>query len=232
MYSIILPIYNEAENLDKLIPELIKNLNGIVFEIIVIDDDSNDGSEEIIIKIKKNFENVVYKNRAGQSRSLGRSVWTGIQISKYNNLILMDCDFSHGIEEIKKMIFFQNNNNYDLICYSRFADFKPKKFNLRYSLSKIYNLILKPFLGLNTTDSLSGFFLFKKKILTDLPSDKIFYGYGDYYFRLLFFLKNKNIKFKELSFEWIDRKYGKSKTKFIHIFIRYTYEALKLRIGL
>ena len=232
MYSIILPIYNEAENLDKLIPELIKNLNGIVFEIIVIDDDSNDGSEEIIIKIKKNFENVVYKNRAGQSRSLGRSVWTGIQISKYNNLILMDCDFSHGIEEIKKMIFFQNNNNYDLICYSRFADFKPKKFNLRYSLSKIYNLILKPFLGLNTTDSLSGFFLFKKKILTDLPSDKIFYGYGDYYFRLLFFLKNKNIKFKELSFEWIDRKYGKSKTKFINIFIRYTYEALKLRIGL
>ena len=144
----------------------------------------------------------------------------------------MDCDFSHGIEEIKKMIFFQNNNNYDLICYSRFADFKPKKFNLRYSLSKIYNLILKPFLGLNTTDSLSGFFLFKKKILTDLPSDKIFYGYGDYYFRLLFFLKNKNIKFKELSFEWIDRKYGKSKTKFINIFIRYTYEALKLRIGL
>ena len=88
MYSIILPIYNEAENLDKLIPELIKNLNGIVFEIIVIDDVSNDGSEENIIKIKKNFENVVYKNRAGQSRSLGRSVWTGIQISKYNNLIL------------------------------------------------------------------------------------------------------------------------------------------------
>lgn len=232
MYSIILPIYNEEENLDKLIPELIKSLNGIVFEILVIDDDSTDRTEEIIIKIKKNFENVVYKNRAGQPRSLGRSVWTGIQISKYKNLILMDCDFSHGIEELKKMIFFQNNNNYDLICYSRFAEFKPKKFNLRYSLSKIYNLILKPFLGLNTTDLLSGFFLFKKKLLVDLPSDKIFYGYGDYYFRLLFFLKSKNIKFKELSFEWIDRKYGKSKTKFINIFIRYTYEALKLRIGL
>ena len=45
-------------------------------------------------------------------------------------------------------------------------------------------------------------------------------------------LKKKNIKFKELSFEWIDRKYGKSKTKFINIFVRYTYEALKLRIGL
>tara|TARA_B100000427_G_C15446590_1_gene567575 strand:+ start:171 stop:869 length:699 start_codon:yes stop_codon:yes gene_type:complete len=232
MYSIILPIYNERENLDELIPKLFKNFPEIDLEIIVVDDDSNDGTGKVVNVMKEKFTNLVYKNRKGETRSLGKSVLDGVKLSKYENLILMDSDFSHSVEDVKKMIFFQNNNNYDLICYSRFAEIKPDLFNLRYSLSKIYNYFLKPFLGLKTSDSLSGFFLIKKKLIQNLPQNKVFYGYGDYYFRLLFYIKKNNLKFKEMSFSWVNRKYGKSKTKFFNIFARYSYEAIKLRIGL
>ena len=232
MYSIILPIYNEIENMERLIPEIFETINIDKIEIIVVDDNSIDGSDKVILNLKKKYESLIYYKRPNQVRSLGKSVEDGIKISRYQYLILMDSDFSHGLEDLKEMINTHQKKQLDLICYSRFSNKKPHDFRLRYELSKYYNLILKPFLNLPTTDSLSGFFLVNKKKMKDLPNEKIFYGYGDYYFRLLHHINKKQINYEELSFKWKDRKYGKSKTKFINIFLRYTYEAIKLKLKL
>lgn len=230
MYSIILPIYNEVENMERLIPEIFETISIVNIEIIIVDDNSIDGSDKVILNLKKKYENLIYYRRPNQVRSLGKSVEDGIKISKYQYLILMDSDFSHGLEDLKEMINTHQKKQLDLICYSRFSNKKPYDFRLRYELSKYYNLILKPFLNLPTTDSLSGFFLVNKKKMKDLPNEKIFYGYGDYYFRLLHHINKKQINYEELSFKWKDRKYGKSKTKIINIFLRYTYEAIKLKL--
>ena len=230
MYSIVLPVYNEKDNLKILIPEIFGIINFVKVEVIIIDDDSDDGTEIFVNTELSKYEHLVYVNRKNENRSLGISVGEGINISKFDNIILMDCDLSHGLEDVVNLIKLHQNKNYDLICCSRFLDKRPNGFFLRYHLSKIYNYILKPFLSLPVLDNLSGFFLVKKKLLNDLKFDKIFYGYGDYYFRLLYYLNKKKISIIEMGFVWKDRKYGKSKTKFMKIFYNYTLEAIKLRI--
>ncbi|RPG99815.1 MAG: glycosyltransferase [Candidatus Pelagibacter sp. TMED118] len=227
MYSIILPVFNELENLKILIPEITKKLEDKKFEIVIVDDNSQDGTSEYF---KQPSEFIRYINRFNKEASLGASVGDGISISLYDNVILMDSDLSHRAEFLKDLISQKEKNNYDLVCCSRFMNDKPEIFSLRFYCSKIYCSILKPFLGIQTNDGLSGFFLLDKNKIKDANFDKIFYGYGDYYFRLLFQLKKIKVKFNVISFQWQDRSIGKSKTKFVKTFLNYTYEAIKLKL--
>ena len=63
-----------------------------------------------------------------------------------------------------------------------------------------------------------------------MPLSKIFYGYGEYYIRLLFYLQKKKITIKEMPVKYGVRKYGISKSKLVTMFVIYTYHALKLII--
>ena len=141
----------------------------------------------------------------------------------------MDSDFNHDPKDLLRIIDIQKKDNYDLICCSRFVNDKSEDFVLRHKLSKFYNLILKPFLNSKIKDNLSGFFLLKKKLLNELKLNKIFYGYGDYYFRLIFYLQKKTQKIYEMGIVYNDRKFGKSKTNFLKIFVKYTFQAIKLK---
>lgn len=227
MYSVILPVFNELENLKILLPEISKRLDGKIFEIIIVDDNSPDGTKEYF---KQTPANIKYINRENKEPSLGASVGDGILNSSYVNIILMDSDLSHRAEFLADLIIQKEKNNIDLICCSRFLDKKPDSFSLRFYCSKVYCLILKPFLGIQTNDGLSGFFLLDKNKINNANFKKIFYGYGDYYFRLLFYLKKIKVEYKVIGFQWQDRSIGKSKTKFISTFFNYTYEAIKLKI--
>ena len=79
-------------------------------------------------------------------------------------------------------------------------------------------------------DNLGGFFCISKKNLSKLPGKKIFYGYGEYFFRLLFFATKKNYSILEIPAVYNKRKSGKSKSKFIYMFYKYITEAFKLRL--
>ena len=95
-----------------------------------------------------------------------------------------------------------------------------------------YNYVLKPFLSSNVNDQLSGFFLIKKDSFKNLNFDEIFYGYGDFYFRLIYFMNKLNKKIYEFPIIYEERKFGVSKTKFLNIFLKYTFEAIKFRFFL
>ena len=58
--------------------------------------------------------------------------------------------------------------------------------------------------------------------------DKIFYGYGDFYIRLLFYMQKKNIRINEVPVRYGPRRFGQSKTKFVKILILYSFETIKL----
>ncbi len=228
MYSIILASYKESKNLDLLIDKIFFIFKRKV-EIIVVDDFSNDGTLEILKKKKKKFKNLNYLIRY-KDRGLAKSLCEGMLLSKKKNLIFMDCDFNHNPKDLLRLIKTFEQKNLDLVSGSRFKIVKYQDLNVRYILSYFYCLILSKFLGYKKTDSLSGFFVIKKKVLFKTNLKKIFYGYGDYFFRLIYFLNKKKFKIDEIQIKYGNRIYGFSKTDFIKTFLKYTYEAIKLRI--
>ena len=231
MYSIILPCYNERDNLKLLIIEIKNILKNINFEIIIIDDNSEDGTEQMITENFSKMQNLKFIKRENKKKSLGKSVLEGILEAKNNHVIVMDSDFNHDPNDLLKIIETQMKHHYDIICCSRFIDKKSRNLVLRYKLSEYYNLLLKPFINSKIKDNLSGFFLINKQLLGNLKLNKIFYGYGDYYFRLLFYLQKKNNKIYEMGIIYNERKYGKSKTRFLRIFLKYTFQAIKLKFN-
>ena len=133
-YSVILPTLNEAGHKVKLIEKIKFNFLEIKeeFEIILVDDNSTDGTVDIITKMAKNYENIQFFLRKGLKKNLANSINLGIQKSKYENIIWMDADFQHPPDYFK---FFHNyQNKYDLIIFSRFL-----KNSKRYFEDKKYN---------------------------------------------------------------------------------------------
>ena len=227
MYSIILPSFKEVKNLNILIDKIF-NISK-KFEIIVVDDFSNDGTLEMLKNKKKIFKNFKYFIRY-KNKSLSRSIYEGILLTSRKNVIVMDCDFNHNPTDIIKLIEKFEKKKLDFISGSRFKNVKLKNLKTRFIFSYFYCLILSKFLGFKSTDSLSGFFIVKKNVLKNLNLKKIFFGYGDYFFRLIYFLNKKNNKLDEIQIKYGNRVYGTSKTNFLGVFLKYTKEAIKLKL--
>ena len=229
MYSIILPSYNEKENLPLLITKIKFFLKNKKFNIYIIDDHSDDDTEEAIRKKFQSDKRILFTARKRYPRSLGRSVGEGILMSKNDKIIVMDTDFNHNPKYLLTLINQHEKFNYSLVCGSRFLNTKPNKLKSRYKMSKIYNLIMRPIMRSKISDNLSGFFFIDRRIIDKQLFNKIFYGYGDYYIRLLYYMqKTSNLNIKEISIVYDERKFGLSKTKFINIFFKYTFEIIKL----
>ena len=227
MYSIILPSFKEVKNLNLLIDKIFNMSKK--FEIIIVDDFSNDGTLEMLKDKKKLFKNIKYLIRY-KNKSLSRSIYKGILLTSKRNIIVMDCDFNHNPKDILKLIKNFEKKKLDFISGSRFKNVNLKKLKTRFIFSFFYCLILSKFLGFKSTDSLSGFFIIKKNILQKMNLRKIFYGYGDYFFRLIYYINKKSKKLDEIQINYGNRIYGSSKTNFLGVFLKYTKEAIKLKI--
>ena len=116
MISIIVPTYNESKNIHKFI----RNIKKLKFnyELIFVDDNSNDNSYLIFKKIKNKKINFLIRKSA--KKDLSKSVILGVQKAKYENVMVMDCDLQHSLKDanLMKKIFFKNK--LDLVIGSRF----------------------------------------------------------------------------------------------------------------
>ena len=227
MYSIILPSFKEEKNLNLLIDKIFSISKK--FEIIIVDDFSNDGTLEMLKNKKKLFKNIKYLIRY-KNKSLSRSIYEGILLTSKRNIIVMDCDFNHNPKDILKLIKNFEKKKLDFISGSRFKNVNLKNLKTRFIFSFFYCLILSKFLGFKSTDSLSGFFIIKKNILQKMNLRKIFYGYGDYFFRLIYYINKKSYKLDEIQIKYGNRIHGFSKTSFLGVFLKYTKEAIKLKV--
>ncbi len=217
-YSVILPTFNEVGHIDHLIRDIYniffdKNKN---FEIIIVDDGSNDGTIEKVNKLKKEINNLNLILRLNKSNSLVDSLNEGISASKYNNIIWLDADYSHPPKYISEIIKKNDENDYDLIFFSRFLiDSKRYYHDSKYkqkpidTLSIYLNKMCNFFLFNDLYDYTSGYISIKK----DFLQKNILKGYyGDYFIRLLVDAKNNKLKIIELPFVELDRRSGTSKT--------------------
>ena len=119
--SLILPVFNEVENLKLLIPMIENTLSSLVddYEVIIVDDNSNDGTDNLIKNIYSNRLVLIERNGAN---SLPLSILDGIKASKYEHILWMDADGSMPVEELSNLISKKEQNPDSVIIGSRFVE--------------------------------------------------------------------------------------------------------------
>jgi len=207
--SIIIPILNEKKNLKKLIDSIKTYLKKKRYEIIFVDDNSDDFPALVIKKYKSAFIRHILRNNC--TRDLSKSCFLGIEESKYKNILIMDGDLQHDPIYINLMTNLYFKNNYDFVIASRNFDKIINLSNTRLFASKIITKIFSFFLEPKLVDPMSGFFIFKKKIY--LKNKNKLFGKGYKILADLIF-SNKNFRFKEVEIKFAKRFYGKSKINF------------------
>ena len=226
-FSIIIPIFNEKNNILPLSSKIVSNLKNYKYEVIFVDDSSNDGSKKILLKLNKKYKNFKVIFRKKKPRDLAKSCAEGFVKSEYQNLIVMDGDLQHNPSYICKMLSIYKKNNCDIVVGARdliYRRVKSLSF-FRQSASFIIIKFFEIFFGHKTIDPMSGFFLFKKKIY--IKNKKKLFLKG---FKILADLiySEKNLIVKDLIIKFDYRKKGKSKLNFNILLILFQFFLFKL----
>jgi len=228
--SLILPTYNERENILPLIEKLSSVLDGhsVAWEMIVVDDDSPDGTGPAARERFAGDSRVRVVIRTGQ-RGLATAIRRGIDESGGSLVVVMDTDFNHEPSMLLQLIDF--TRYYDMIVGSRFILSGGMRDWVRYYLSFAYNFFfIRPLLRTHVQDNLSGFFSIRREKLRELPADRIFWGYGDYFIRLLYYAARRKFAVLEVPVYYELRPAGESKTSFVRILLLYTRAVLELTL--
>ncbi|MCU0612194.1 MAG: glycosyltransferase [Candidatus Eisenbacteria bacterium] len=225
--SVVLPTYNEASNIVNLIRSIIGNLPADwEHEIIVVDDNSPDGTCQAV---KEAFgENpAVSTILRTEDRGLAKSIRAGIERATGDQILVMDTDFTHDPLEIPKMLHV--SKVYDIVSGSRFCPGGKMGSYRHYLCSLVYNWFVRWTLRTQIQDNLGGFFTMSRQCLLSLPFDRIFFGYGDYYFRLLHYAQRRGMSIIETPSFYHTRQKGNSKSQFWKLFFNYTAALFRLK---
>ena len=211
--SIILPTYNESQNIVDMLELIGKNIpKGISTETIVVDDNSPDGTgkivEDYIFEFKKIAENTIDIIHRKAKHGLSSAILNGIQSAKGETIIVMDSDLSHPPQILPKMIEAFKKYQCDLVVASRYITGGNIQgwTTKRKLMSKVATIIATKGLGVKTKDPMSGFFAFKKNIIKELNFDAI-----GYKLLLEMLVKTKGVSVKEIPYTFENRKFGSSK---------------------
>ncbi|HEY6537286.1 MAG TPA: glycosyltransferase family 2 protein [Candidatus Nitrosocosmicus sp.] len=224
--SIIIPTYNESENIINLLKSIKKNIgNSTNAEIIVVDDNSPDGTGKLVddyidfLDQNEILEDINEKERKGiiqirtihraQKEDLIQAVLHGIKSSYGEHILIMDADFSHPPETIPKIIEKLQSNDKCIIVASRYIEGSSiEGWKLKRRLiSSSANSIARISLGIrNIKDPMSGFFAFHKSSIENIQ-----FTTKGYKILLEFLVKSDKSKVIEIPYAFTDRKIGKSK---------------------
>ncbi len=229
--SVILPTYNEREN----IPELIDALHATIdpwhwtYELVVVDDNSPDGTAAIVREKYGDDPRVKLLVRT-DGRGLATAIRYGIEHADGETVVCMDTDFNHDPAMIPQMVRFLEF--YDLVIGSRFVMRGGMEDRFRQFSSGVYNFGIRLLFRTPVHENLSGFFAMSRDKILSMPLDDIFYGYGDYFIRLIMVSWQRGYNILEVPVFYRLRMHGHSKTQFVSTFIQYTRALLSLRIKL
>ncbi len=224
--SVILPTYNEAGNIVNLVAAIKKQIPpNWTHEILVVDDNSSDGTLDLVREAYANDVEVKTILRTN-NRGLAASIRTGIDDAGGDFLLVMDTDFTHRPEEIPGMLHVVQIA--DLVNGSRFCPGGSMADTAHYMASFIYNLLVRLIIRTQIQDNLGGFWVARATLIRRLPFDEIFFGYGDYYFRLLHFAQHNGMKIIELPAQYCERTAGRSKSNFSKLLLQYSAMVVKL----
>lgn len=208
---IIIPTYNELENLPRLLPEVLLKNDRI--NVLIVDDNSPDGTAAFVENEMKN-NNRIHLIKRTSKQGLGTAYIAGFKYALQNNFDLifeMDADFSHDPKEIPR--FLEEIKNADLVLGSRYVTGVnvinwPMR---RLLLSWFANLYTRIITGMPIHDATGGFKCFRKEVLEAINFDLVKSNGYAFQIEMTFKAWKKGFRVKEIPIIFVDRVKGKSK---------------------
>ena len=208
---IVTPTYNESKNIKTLVDTLFK-LNAR-YHVLVVDDNSPDGTAKIVKELQKNYKNLHLAKRP-KKRGLGTAYCYSFKWAlerDYDYIVQIDADLSHNPEDVPEMI--ELLNKYDLVIGSRYCDgISVVRWPLRrLILSYFANSYSRVVTGVKIRDLTAGFKAWRREVLENIDLDNIrSQGYA-FQIEMNFHAERKGYKIHEHPILFIDRTIGESK---------------------
>ena len=226
--SVVLPTYNESENIVAIVKDVIAHIpEGWDREVIVVDDSSPDGTLSVAREEFGDDSDVVLISR-DTDRGLAKSLREGLERATGDRVVAMGADFTHDPRDIPKMLMV--SDAYDIVIGSRFCAGGRMHSTVHYVASLYYNRMIRIFLRTQVQDNLGGYFVMSREKLAVLPFDKIFFGYGDFFFRLLYYAQKRGFTIVEVPAFYDARRAGRSKSNFGKLLLSYSLAVAKLSL--
>jgi len=209
--------YNEKENIEKLIKKITEVLPEA--SILIIDDNSPDLTKEIIKKIQKDISklNLIVREKKLGLDTAHKTAYDFAIKNNYEYLITMDADFSHDPIELTN--FTKNLENYPFVIGSRYIEGgKCLMKGSRLIMSKIGNLVIKIFSGINCNEFTTSYRGFNIRKLTNFHLKDVKEAGYSFFMGTLFEINKKKFVIKEIPIVFFDREKGMSKIPRLEIF--------------
>jgi len=214
-YSVLLPTYNERENLPIIVWLLVKYFTeaDIDYEVIVIDDGSPDGTLQVAKQLEAIYgsDKIVLRPRE-KKLGLGTAYIHGLKHATGNFIIIMDADLSHHPKFIPKFISKQEEGNFDVVSGTRYAGdggvngWDVKRKIISRGANYVTQILLRP----GASDLTGSFRLYKKDVLEKLVSSCVSKGYV-FQMEMIVRARQLNYTIGEVPISFVDRVYGESK---------------------
>ncbi|MGY8931327.1 MAG: polyprenol monophosphomannose synthase [Flavobacteriales bacterium] len=211
---VIIPTYNEKENIEKIILKVFSLAKK--FDILIVDDGSPDGTASIVKNIQFKFPDSLYIEERTGKLGLGTAYIHGFKWALKNNydyIFEMDADFSHNPDDLIKLLDACSLSNGDVSIGSRYingvniVNWPMSRLLMSFFASKYVKIIT----GMPIQDSTAGFKCYKKEVLQKINLDKIqFVGYA-FQIEMKFTAWKYGFKIIEVPVIFTDRQEGNSK---------------------
>ena len=216
--TIVIPTYNEAENLTKLVPELFA-LPLPDLKLLVVDDNSPDGTGELVERMGNQYPGRISVHHRAGKLGLGTAYVEGYKIalkSGTDYIVQMDADFSHPPEKILDL-YEKINEGLDIALGSRYIPGGAVDVNWplwRKSLSRFGSFYARTILNLPVRDVTGGFRMWRADALAKIPLERVISNGYTFQVEMIYLAHKLGLKFGETPFYFADRKWGQSKMSF------------------
>jgi dolichol-phosphate mannosyltransferase len=210
---VIIPTYKERENIEAIVKSI--SSLPISFDILIIDDNSPDGTADIVKDLQKSYSNLNLVERPGKM-GLGTAYIAGFRwaLEKgYNYIYEMDADFSHDPHDLMKLYKACSEEGADLAIGSRYiSGVNVVNWPLsRVLMSYVASIYVRFITGMKVIDTTAGFKCYRKEVLRNIRLDKVkSVGYG-FQIEMKFKTWTLGYKIVEVPIIFTDRKLGASK---------------------
>lgn len=230
---VIIPTYNEIENITAILETVMKYPDG--FDVLVIDDNSPDGTAEAVKKMMEKFPNRIFLEQRKGKLGLGTAYIHGFKWAlkkDYVYVIEMDADFSHNPDDLTRLYHACKDDCADVAIGSRYisgvnvVNWPMGRVLMSYFASAYVRFITR----MKLRDSTAGFVCYRRRVLEAIKLDNIeFKGYA-FQIEMKFKAYVKGFKIVEIPIIFINRRLGTSKMN-SSIFGEAVFGVLKLKFN-